>query len=39
MPSVEQHRVKRSGLACVRAIRDRALEGFTLFAPMSGDAP
>ncbi len=37
MASVEQHRVKRSGIGLRAYDRDRAFEGFTLFAPLSGD--
>ena len=36
MPSVEQHKVKRSGIGLRACDRDRAFEGFTLFAPLSG---
>jgi len=37
MPSVEQNKIKRSGIGLRACDRDRAFEGFTLFAPLSGD--
>ena len=37
MPSVEQHKVKRSGIGLRACDRGRAFEGFTLFAPLSGN--
>ena len=37
MPSVEQNKVKRSGIGLRACDRDRAFDGFTLFAPLSGD--
>ena len=37
MPSVEQNKIKRSGIGLRACDRDRAFEGFTLFAPQSGD--
>ena len=36
MPSVEQNKIKRSGIGLRACDRDRAFEGFTLFAPLSG---
>jgi len=37
MPSMEQNKIKRSGIGLRACDRDRAFEGFTLFAPLSGD--
>src|SRR6266540_5307342 len=37
MPFVEQHKVKRSGVGLRACDRDRAFEGFTLFAPLGGN--
>ena len=37
MPSVEQNKVKRSGIGLRACDRDRAFDGFTLFAPLSGN--
>ena len=36
MPSVEQNRVKRSGIGLRACDRDRAFHGCTLFAPLGG---
>jgi Arylsulfotransferase (ASST) len=37
MPSVEQNKVKRSGIGLRAYDRDRTSAGFTLFAPLGGD--
>ena len=37
MSSVQQNKIKRSGIGLRACDRDRAFEGFTLFAPLSGD--
>ena len=37
MPSVEQNKIKRSGIGLRARDRDRAFGGFTLFAPLSGN--
>ena len=39
MPSVEQNKVKRSGIGLRACDRDRAFNGFTLFAPLGGSGP
>jgi hypothetical protein len=36
MGSVEQHKLKRSGIGLRACDRDKAFDGFTLFAPLSG---
>lgn len=37
MPSVEQNKIKRSGIGLRACDRDRVFDGFTLFAPLSGN--
>jgi hypothetical protein len=37
MASVEQNKVKRSGVGLRACDRDRAFNGFTLFAPLGGN--
>jgi arylsulfotransferase ASST len=37
MPSVEQNKIKRSGLGVRACDRDRAFPGYTLFAPLDGN--